>query len=191
MLMLKKKGKEYIEGGFYDVSDFVGEEEFPMMEKALEFFEKTNFGMSEIQIKNFVLNRVDFPTTWSRYKQGKMELWIRFCSIMDDYFNFQTAKANIELENAKIAEEYSNDSLVSRAKIKLSEIEIEKNRFKIEVMQKSLKDKLKEMEILYREVTEDEKNIHEDEKEEDKKFWNEKIKKNPGIFSERYEVQNV
>lgn len=168
-----------------------------IMEKTLEYFESIHFGMTEFQIKNFVVNRVEFPTPFSRWRQAKLELWTRYCGVMETHFSYREAQAKIELAKARIQklnrkaldakEEESRN--IHMTKMKLLRIKISRHYFSLAATRKTVRDKLGEMQAFYEVVQENEPFVTGDEKEEDKKFWNEKMKRMPGIFKERYDIE--
>lgn len=178
-LKLKKKNQEL---------ELVEERDSELMNKAIEFFSSTSFGMSELQIRKFVINKLEYPTAWSKWRQAKIEMWIRYQNIINMHFDYREAIAKIDLERAKIANWIKDSDELLKAKVKLSQIEIDRNKFKINVIKKQVKDVIKEMGVFYDIVKEEEPNITSDEKIEDEKFWKEKIKRRPQEFKERYDI---
>ena len=171
-----------------DGLELIGNDDKELMKKTFEFFTTTPFGNTEFQIMNFVLNKVEYPTPFSKFRQSKLELWTRFQSLMEDHFQYREALANIELEKAKISDWSTDDDPIKKAKIKLSEINIDKNIFKMQVIKKLVQDKIREMNIFYRVTLEEEPKIKGDEVNEDLKVWEEKMRQQPGLFRERYGI---
>jgi len=168
-----------------------------IMDHTLTYFEGLHFGMTEFQIKNFVVNKVEFPTPFSRWRQAKLELWGRYCGVMETHFSYRETVAKIELAKARIERLRTKKSMSSDgnimsiydAKIKLLKIKIERHYFSLAVTRKTVVDKLREMQAFFDVVQENEPLVTGDDKEEEKKFWNEKMKKNRQIFRERYELE--
>lgn len=182
--LLKKKKRENPELKL----ELVPEKDMGLVEKALQFFGSTFFGMTEWQIRKFILNDVEFPTPFSRWRQAKLEMWVRYQNIMNMHFDYREALAKIDLEKERIRNwERSKDPLL-HAKIKISEVEIDRNKFKVYVIRKQVKDVLQEMSVYYDAVMEEMPKITQDDKAEDVKFWKEKMKRQPDIFRERYGI---
>lgn len=108
-------------------------------------------GMSEFQIRNFVLNKKEFPTEFTQFRQAKMELYTRVQTFNDLYYQYRKANAKIKLSEAIIEDlENSNISQKMRdAKIELQEIEIEKNNLSIFNIKKQATEKLNEALTFY------------------------------------------
>jgi hypothetical protein len=116
----------------------------------LEDIKSVPMGMSEFQINHFVLNGIEFPTDWAKFQQTKLQLHLGIQSLVDMSFQAQEAQANIELAQGQAEElEAGMVSKVTAAKIKLREISIEKNRFKIASIQYTAKEKLREILAFY------------------------------------------
>jgi len=106
-------------------------------------------GRSEFQIQHFVLNNKEFPTEWSKFQHTKHELHIGIQSLMDMYFQLEEAQANIELTKAEIEELQTETSKINSAKIKLKQINIDKNKFRILSICHTSQEQLKEIRTFY------------------------------------------
>ncbi len=105
---------------------------------------------TEFQIHHFVLNEKEFPTKWSKFQQIKLELHTGIQSLMDMYFQLEEAQTNIELIKAQIEElQTETTSKINTAKIKLKQINIDKNKFRILSISHTSQEKLKEIMIFY------------------------------------------
>ena len=104
---------------------------------------------SEFQIHHFVLNKKEFPTEWSKFQQIKLELHTGIQSLMDMFFQLEETQANIELTKAEIEELQIETSKINSAKVKLKQINLDKNKFKIISIQHTAQEKLKEIMIFY------------------------------------------
>ena len=148
-----------------------------------EIFDSLQLGMSDIQIEKFVLNDFDFPTEWGKYKQSKLELWVRFQAIVTQYFEYEKLLAEIELLEAEIDELKSIGDRISLAKARVKEIEIEQRKFRLEVIKKTIMDKLREARAFYRtfsKLKDKFENLTEEKiRELELEFWREKAKFDP------------
>lgn len=144
-----------------------------------ELLDTVHLGMSELQIEKFVLNKVDFPTDFGKYKQAKLELWVRFQNIINSYFDYEKTLAEIEYLQAKIEELRREGNKVSLAKAKIYEVEIERKKFNLEVIKKTVSEKLREAKVFYRVYDRFKhfERLSKDELDElEKQFWIEKAK---------------
>jgi len=104
---------------------------------------------SEFQIHHLLLNKKQFPTKWSKFQQVKIELHTGIQSLMDMYFQLEESQANIELIKAEIEELQTETSKINTAKIKLKQININKNKFRILYIYHIAQEKLKEIMTFY------------------------------------------
>lgn len=89
-------------------------------------------GMSEFQIKHFVLNRKEFTNDVHQLQHVKFEIWKRIITFFDMYYQYHKAQAKIELAEGEIEDIESDTSLNNKkknARITLQRLEIEKNKF--------------------------------------------------------------
>lgn len=172
--------------------ELVDENKLELVKKTEDYFNSIHFGMTDFQIRKFILNPIEFPTPFSRYRQAKLELWKRFGSIMEDHFRYRELNAMIRLQEAKIKEflkEDEENAEICTAKAELAQIKIDRYLYELGTMKKMVNEKITEMESFFAAVQEEEPKITGDEKEEDEKFWNEKMKKNESMFEQRYGVK--
>lgn len=168
------------------------DEQTELMDKTLSYFDSLHFGMSDFQIKNFVVNKVDFPTPFSRWRQAKMELWSRYCGVIESHFSYRETQAKLEIAEEKLIrlqnDEVLSEDKIRQGKIKLLEIKIERFMFQIQVSHKMVREKLNEMQSFFDVVLAEEPDVSDDEREEERKFWMEKMKQQPMVFKQRYDI---
>lgn len=105
-----------------------------------------NLGMTEFQIKHFVMSRREFCTDFMQLQQAKFELFNRIQSMFDLYYQYRKAGAQKRLASATIDDLLAKPKTkIREAKIELQEIEIEKFDFQRIGLRKLAKDKLAEM----------------------------------------------
>ncbi len=143
---------------------------------------------SEFQIHHLLLNKKQFPTKWSKFQQVKIELHTGIQSLMDMYFQLEELQANIELIKAEIEELQTETSKINTAKIKLKQININKNKFRILSIYHIAQEKLKEIMTFY-DIFNDLKELnyisHKDNKIMEEETW--KIKSMYNVeFKNRY-----
>lgn len=158
-----------------------------------DILNKVKIGMTDIQIQNFVLNNVEFPTDFSKFKQAKLELWARFENIVNMHFDYRKTQAEIELLKAeREALEKKGDS-IAKARIKLKEIEVERKQFQLKVIEKTALEKIEEAKSFYK-TYEKHKHFDDGVKKEDiekleRDYWRARTLMNPFIFEERYGIE--
>ncbi len=116
---------------------FTADEDRQKLKEILSITTKDFYtGMSEFQIKHFVINSREFPNDVHKLQQVKFELVHRGNTFYDLYYQYKKYNAENVLNKAKIEEqdEIINDKKSSlaiknkaKARITLFEIEIEKN----------------------------------------------------------------
>jgi len=109
-------------------------------------------GMSEFQIRNFVLNKKEFPTEFTQFQQAKAELYSRVQTFNDLYYRYRKAEVKIKLSDGIIDDLKINNNInekIREAKIELQEIEIEKNKLSMINIKKQAIEKLQESLIFY------------------------------------------
>lgn len=168
---------------------FQQDEQKKDLTRLLKDIKAVPLGMSEFQINHFVLNGIEYPTDWSKFRQTKMQLHVGIQSLVDMAFQVQEAQANIELTTAQIDElENGIVSKVNEARIKLKKIDIEKNRFKIASITHTAKEKLREIMAFYavfRELKGFDSISTEDSKQLEEETWRIRSMYNPE-FKNRY-----
>lgn len=154
-----------------------------------EIMSKTFLGMTAYQIKNFVLNKKEYPTEWAKLQQAKLELYIRFKNIILLYFDWLEAKAKAKLYEEMMRELSKSPSPVDKAKKEIYRVKMLKEQFKMDEIIKIVNDKIKECKT-FLEVYEKYKHLDdlpENEKEKlIEKTWKEKVMMMPTVFEERY-----
>lgn len=111
-----------------------------------------NFGMTEFQIDNFVLNKKEFPTDFFRFKQAKFELYNRLQVVTDLYYQYKKIECQIELHEGIIEKIFNEEKYIKikDAKIKLQKLEIERNKLMLISIKKQAVDKLNEANIFFK-----------------------------------------
>lgn len=154
-----------------------------MMTAVSSFLEKAAKGMSPIQIENFVLNDVEYPTDYGKFVQARFELASRFNQVIDAYYEIKEKEIQIEMKEREISNE--KDDL----RIKLLQLQKEKMEVQLEGMKNNLKKILSEARIFY-EVYKKHPDFHdltpEKEFELEAENWAKKTINMPTIFEERY-----
>ncbi len=144
-----------------------------------EIIEKVPLGMSELQIERFVLNDIDFPTDWGKFRQAKRELWARFEAIVGMMFDYEKTQAEIELLEAQIEKLRDSHDPEDLASIKIKRVEIERKKFQLHVIRKMIHEKLREAKVFYRtyEKFKDFDSLDEEKiKKLEVEFWKQKEK---------------
>lgn len=167
-----------------DIRKYINnKKDIEMIEKMAMFLQEAQKGISEIQINNFVLNDVEFPTKYGKYQQAKVELASRYARIVDIYYNIRELEIKIKMKERDMEKE--TDELQKE----LLNIEIEKMMFQKEAQKALLNGILNEARIFWRVYTEN-KQFHNLSPEEEYKLeaenWALKTLNMPTIFEERY-----
>ena len=107
---------------------------------------KVPLGMSDYQVKHFVMNFREFPTPFAQYAQSKLEVYSALNAIWDMYYNcrkalLDKALAECEIERLMSAEQTQRTEI----EIELQRLEIEKCDFAIANLRLSAMSKLAEL----------------------------------------------
>ena len=147
--------------------------------------------LSELQIKNFVLNDIEFPTEYGKYVQTKLELKNRVNSLIDLYFGIREDEIKIRQKNIKRGQEEQGTQF-DKSKVldvELIELEIEKLEIKMKGKKRQVKSVLKELKIFYT-IYNESPNFRKMSAEElfvlEASQWSHKTMNMPNIFEERY-----
>jgi len=140
--------------------------------------------ISDIQVNKLVLNDIEFPTDYSKMKQIKAELIVRYNSILESYYNIKKKELEIEL----LDEEAINEPHPIKKKIKL--LDNEKANLQLIAERSKLNVILTEIRTYYKYYkihTGKFKDLTEKQKEDlEVEFWQKKALNNPVVFEERY-----
>ena len=79
-------------------------EDKQLFEKIGELFNKFETGATTIQIENFILNNIEFPTNYSKFIQSQLEISNRFNRIIDLYYNLRETEIKIKKKDKEIIE---------------------------------------------------------------------------------------
>lgn len=188
VLIKKKKKKQPEDRVILLIEDKEDKKIYEVIKKLIpKILSKTYLGMTEYQIKNFVLNKKEFPTEWSRLQQAKLELYIRFKNLILLYFDWLEAKAKMKLYEEQIKE--LSDSPVDQAKKELLKVKVMREQFKMNEIKKVANDKVKECKafldtyLKYKHL--DDLPVEEQEKLIEE-TWKKKVMMMPEIFEDRY-----
>ena len=155
-------------------------------QKIAEFSKHFHFGVSRIQIENFVLNDVEFPTPYGKFKQAVIELVHRFGTLTDLYYQIREKEIKIKLEEELIINEANS------LKRELFILEQEKLDTQLNSLKTQLKTLMTEAQIFF-EVYEAHPEFHNLSPQEildlEKVDWGEKTLNMPTVFEERYGQQ--
>jgi len=147
--------------------------------------------LSELQIENFILNDIEYPTAYGKHIQTKTELKKRVNELIDLYYEIKEDDIRIRQKaRAKEAEEqssqFNNGSFLSA---ELIQLEIEKITLRMESRKKRASSVLKELKIFYS-IYNENPEFHEMSEEEafpyDAEQWAQKTMNMPQVFEERY-----
>jgi len=148
-----------------------------------QMLEKMDTAMTPIQINNFVLNDVEYPTLYGKYKQAQFELYSRFNQLIDLYYRIKGTEIKMKKVERKIKE--VEDDLEKE----FLELKKEKLEVKMMFLKRQVKKVLKETRVFY-EVYNRCKEFHNLSEEEALKLeveaWVAKAVNMPLIFEERY-----
>ncbi len=152
-------------------------------EKLWEFVQKHSFGMTEFQIRNFVLNDVEFPTKYVKFRQAVFELRHRLQLLLGYYYDIKEVEIKLKLKRRDMDRE-SDDLKRELFNVQQGKLVAKLNGLKAEV-----KRILSEAEVFYKvyaesgefhDLTEAEEQALEEE------GWAAKTRNMPLIFEERY-----
>jgi len=188
LLKKKKKKKNPEDKVIYILETEETKELYEKIKKLIpEILAKTYLGMTEYQIKNFVLNKKEFPTEWAKLQQAKVELYVRFKNIILLYFDWLEAKAKAKLYEEQM--KALSDSPIDKAKKEIYRVKMLKELFKMDEIVKIVNDKIKESKA-FLDVYEKYKHLDNLSEEEQKKLiedtWRRKVIQMPTVFEERY-----
>ncbi|MBT9175503.1 MAG: hypothetical protein DDT22_01182 [candidate division WS2 bacterium] len=158
-------------------------EDKEMIEEISSFLEKADKGMSLIQIENFVLNDIEFPTEYGKFVQARFELVHRFQQLTDLYYQIKETEIKIKIKERDTNKE--KDEL----KKELLLLQQEKEEMKLFGFKNQLKRILKEARIFYQNYQkhpEFQKFTPEEEFKLEAENWARKTINMPTIFEERY-----
>jgi len=154
-----------------------------MFQEVISFLKDFSEGMSPIQIENFVLNDIEFPTSYGKFQQSKFELYSRFNQLIDLYYDIQEKKIKIKQKERKILN--SEDDLEKE----LLELQKEKLEIQLLSLESRVKTITKEASVFFK-VYQEHPQFHKLTPKEtfqlEAKNWTEKTKNMPDVFYQRY-----
>lgn len=157
-----------------------------MLENIFAFSEKMNTGVSAIQVENFILNDIEFPTEYGKYKQTQAELVHRLNQVVDIYYESQEKKIKIRQKEKKIQE--NMDTL----ECELLELQKEKLAIQLKNANIRLKTIVAEARIFY-DIFQEYSEFHNlssaEQLVQEKIQWAKKTLNMPTVFEERYGAQ--
>jgi len=158
-------------------------EDKEMFQKVAEFLDKTNTGMTKIQIENFVLNDIEFPTEYGKFVQAQAELGLRFTQVVDYYYQIKEKEIQIKIKERDQKKE--TDEL----KKELLELQQEKLEIQLLALKKELKRVCQEARhffAVYQKHPEFQNLTPEEAFKLEAENWAKKTMNMPTVFEERY-----
>lgn len=146
------------------------------LEDAFDIKFDITFGMTPFQIRNFVMNKKEFPNDFAQFLQARMEIYHRVNTIVDLWYQYRECVSKIKLAEGRIEkfEKEETYTKIREAKIELQKLEIEKNRFRKDNIKNQIIDKSKESYIFY-EIYKKHKHFETDPPEkismEEEEYW--------------------
>ena len=113
-------------------------------------------GTTDLQIKKFILNDIDFPTDFGKFRQAKLELFSRYEVLINAVFDYK--KTEVEIEKLKAENEVLSDKFldtngaagkVIQAELSLKEIEIQRKQFQLTQIEQLILVKIRESKAFY------------------------------------------
>src|ERR1035437_663590 len=159
------------------------QEDRQMFQEVSNFLSKFKTGHTAIQIHEFILNDIEFPTDYGKWQQAKVELLSRYQRVVDAYYELK--KLDIELRRKKRLLDATEDDLDKE----LYALEIEQSTLRYESQKFQLRDlvrEAKEFYGVYMQFPDFHDMTDEQEFEKEKEQWALKAWNNPLIFEERY-----
>jgi len=160
-----------------------GKAECEMVKGVQGMVRKFRTGHTAIQIQNFILNDVEYPTPYGKFQQAREEMSARYYRIVDTYFDIRETEIKIKMEQAKLPD------TKGALEYELVELGIEKLQLQLQGKKAGLDVILREMGEFYK-VYEGCPEFHnltpEKEAELEAEQWARKAVNNPLVFIERY-----
>lgn len=154
-----------------------------MFQEIISFLEKVEAGMTPLQITEFVLNDIEFPTPYGKFQQAKTELKHRYSQLVDFYYQLKEKEIQIKIK------EKEKEGQKNELRKDLLDLEIEKNYFQLTQIESELKRIISEARVFFN-VYQGSKQLDELPPEECFKLeaenWAKKTLNTPTIFEERY-----
>lgn len=161
----------------------ISDKESQLWGKVLTFLDSYK-SLSPIQVNNFILNDVEFPTDYAKYKQAQFELIARWGRFVDAKLEIKELETKIRLKEREIDNE--DDEL----KKELLQIEKEKLIFQLLGKQRELKTINEEARLFWEVYEKGEKKFSNCSKEQieelEREYWMAKTMNMPTVFEERY-----
>lgn len=158
-------------------------EERKVFTDILKHLDKFNRGMSSIQVNNFVLNDVEFPTDYGKFQQAGFEIFNRYNRVVDFYFQLKELEIKIKIKEEEIQKEENKLKkellVLQKEKLEIKKLNIEGELKKIvreALIFKSVLDKYPEFFKLN----------PQKEFELEVENWAKKTINMPNVFEERY-----
>ena len=147
-----------------------------------QMLEKFDTATTPIQIENFILNDVEFPTDYGKFRQCQLEMYSRLSQIQSIYFDIKEAQIEIRKIDRDLAK--TSDSLDKELLL----LNKEKKEIQIEGLKRQVRKILKEAKIFFTFCQEH--NFYGLSPEEmvalERENWAKKTLNRPTIFEERY-----
>jgi len=136
----------------------LNDEEQSFVKGMHDIFENMQHAHSEFQIRNFILNDIDFPTDAGKYHQSARELYGRYNNLLQKHYEYRTTLVEIkkyELQLKYKEKEISLNTIdefqlaMTKLDAEIDQIEIERRQAKLVQLEKEAKDVIREMRVFY------------------------------------------
>lgn len=154
-----------------------------VLKRIVDFLYEANEGYSEIQVRYFVLNDVEFPTLYAKFQQAKTELAHRCMQLVDLYFDMKKLLIKLQMKEREFSE------VKDELRRELISIEIEKLKFQVEVKKIMVNRLLREVKLFWNVCVEAKEyfNLTPEQKYRlELEAWAKKAENMPCVFEERY-----
>jgi hypothetical protein len=162
--------------------EVIPEESKEMFSSISSIMDKFQSGHSRIQIENFILNDIEYPTAYGKFQQACVEMVARLSRVIDSYFDIKETEIKIKMKNEKLTK-------ASGFQKELVGLELEKLQLQLRLKQASLKDIVRETMIFF-EVYQSHPEFHNlttaEEAQLEQEQWAQKALNLPLVFEERY-----
>lgn len=153
----------------------------------------TESTLSQFQVEKLVLNRKEFCTDLMQFRHAKEEIRVRKFLFIDLYYQYKEAEAKILLNEGEIEDLQSNNQInpkIKEGKIKLLQNEIDKNKFRMQVLDSEAITKLQQA-ILFYNVYNKYKHFEDASKEDIIKLEEEGWRIKSGYYQELVDRQGI
>ena len=147
-------------------------------------------GHSRIQIENFILNDVEYPTAYGKYRQACVELYARYHKMVDIYYQIKEAEVRLEWRRMDAVNKSGFWGVhKDTEKSQLAALEVEKLQLQLASMKANFNHTLTEIRVfmdVYNANPEFHTMNQEQELELESEQWAKKLKNDPIVAEQRY-----